>query len=122
MGVIKGVAYTPLFMLSSIPCCRCVPIRADEFVLHPTPEGPFHERSFSCMMQLYTAQRFVAQPVFPLCESDTFPVVVASVRGKNFRGKSGFPLAGQRCINIRFHSASASTSLGTTLIADHVDF
>ena len=40
--------------------------RANRFVLHPTPEGPFHERSFSCMMQIYTAQHFMAQPVFSI--------------------------------------------------------
>ena len=38
---------------------------ANRLVLHPTPEGPFHERSFSCMMQTYTARHFMAQPVFP---------------------------------------------------------
>ena len=36
-----------------------------------------------------------------------------------FHGKSGVPLSGQRCIEIRFHSASASTSLGTTLVTDY---
>ena len=48
------------------------------------------------MMQIYTAQHFMAQPVFPLYGLETFPVVVASERGKNFHGKSGVPLAGQR--------------------------
>ena len=41
---------------------------------------------------------------------------------KFFHGKSGVPLSGQRCIEIRFHSASASTSLGTTLITEYVNF
>ena len=45
-----------------------------------------------------------------------------SERGQNFHGKSGVPLSGQRCIEIRFHSVSASTSLGTTLVTDYVNF
>ena len=96
--------------------------RADRFVLHPTPEGPFHERSFSCMMRIYTAQHFMAQPVFSIIWTRNISSGRCIRAWKNFHGKSGVPLAGQRCIEIRFHSASASTSLGTTLITDYVNF
>jgi hypothetical protein len=54
--------------------------------------------------------------------SKHFQWSLRSERGKNFHGKSGVPLSGQRCIEIRFHSASASTSLGTTLVTDYVNF
>ena len=64
---------------------------ANRLVLHPTPEGPFHERSFSCMMQTYTARHFMAQPVFPIYELEIFPVVVAiRAWSKIFTGKVVF--------------------------------
>ena len=49
-------------------------------------------------------------------------MVVAIRAWKIFHGESGAPLSGQRCIEIRFHSARASTSLGTTLVTDYVNF
>ena len=72
---------------------------------------------------LYCTAIYGSTCFFPIYELEIFPVVVA-IRAvvKNFRGKSGVPLSGQRCIEIRFHSASASTSLGTTLVTDYVNF
>ena len=123
MDVIMGVAYTPFFFSASLNFHSAdgSQRRTNRFVLNPTPEGPFHERSFSCMMQIYTVRHFMAQPVFHYLNS-TFPVVVAIGAWKIFHGKSGVPLSGQRCIEIRIHSASASTSLGTILVTDYVNF
>ena len=58
---------------------------ANRLVLHPTPEGPFHERSFSCMMQIYTARQFMAQPVFfQYTNSKYFQWSLRSERGQKF--------------------------------------
>ena len=80
-----GSSLHPLFLLPSISIfADGSKRRANRFVLHPTPEGPFYERSFSCMMQIFTARHFMAQPVFPLYELETFPVVVAIRAWLNF--------------------------------------
>ena len=64
--------------------------RTNRFVLNPTPEGPFHERSFSCMMQIYTVRHFMAQPVFHYLNSKHFQWSLRSERGKFFTGKVVF--------------------------------
>ena len=78
MDVITRLGYTPPFSASlNFHSADGSQRTANRLVLHPTPEGPFHERSFSCMMQTYTARHFMAQPVFPIYELEIFPVVVA---------------------------------------------
>ena len=84
MDVITGVAYTPFSASLNFHSADGPQRRANRFVLYPTPEGPFHERSFGCMMRVYTARHFMAQPVFPLYELETFPVVVAIRAWLNF--------------------------------------
>ena len=76
MDVITGVAYTPVSSALNFHSADGSQRTANRLVLHPTPEGPFHERSFSCTMQIYTALHFMAQPVFPIYELEIFPVVV----------------------------------------------
>ena len=122
MDVITGVTYTPVSSALNFHSADGSQRTANRLVLHPTPEGPFYERSFSCTMQIYTALHFMAQPVFPIYELN-----ISSGRSDQsvveiYHGKSGVPLSGQRCSEISFHSASASTSLGTTLVTDYVNF
>ena len=96
---------------------------ANRLVLHPTPEGPFHERSFSCTMQIYTALHFMAQPVFPIYELEIFPVVVAIRAWSKFiMGKLVVHYLDNDAARSAFIRASASTSLGTTLVTDYVNF
>ena len=123
MGVITGVAYTPLFLLPSISILPMDPNGGQTglfCILHLKDLSTNDLSAVWCKSILHSI--LWLNLFFPLYELETFPVVVASERGKNFHGKSGVPLAGQRCIEIRFHSASASTSLGTTLITDYVNF
>ena len=77
MDVITGVAYTPVSSALNFHSADGSQRTVNRLVLHPTPEGPFHERSFSCTMQISTALHFMAQPVFPIYELEIFPVVVA---------------------------------------------
>ena len=125
MGVITGITYTPLFLLPSMSILQMDRNRGQT--------GLFcilHLKDLSTkgtIFQLYDANLYCtaiygSTYFFPLYELETFPVVVASERGAEFSRKSGVPLFGQRCIEIRFHSASALTSLGTTLTTEYVNF
>ena len=122
MDVITGVAYTPVSSALNFHSADGSQRTANRLVLHPTPEGPFHERSFSCTMQIYTALHFMAQPVFPIYELEIFPVVVPIRAWSKFiMGKVVFHYLDNDAARSTFIRASASTSLSTTLVADYVD-
>ena len=123
MDVSTGVAYTPfVFCFPRFPFCRWIPAEDKQVGF-----ASYTWRTFPwTIFQLYDANlyctAFYGSTCFPLYELETFPVVVAIRARRIFHGKSSVPLSGQRCIEIRFHSASASTSLGTTLVTGYVNF
>jgi hypothetical protein len=125
MGVITGITYTPLFLL---PSMSILPMD-----LNRGQTGLFcilHLKDLSTkgtIFQLYDANLYCtaiygSTYFFHYMNSKHFQWSLHQSAVQNFSRKSGVPLFGQRCIEIRFHSASASTSLGTTLTTEYVNF
>ena len=124
MDVITGVAYTPVSSALNFHSADGSQRTANRLVLHPTPEG----RTFPwTIFQLYDANLYCTAFHGSTCFPNIWTRNISSGRCDQsvveiYHGKSSVPLSGQRCSEISFHSASASTSLGATLVTDYVNF